>query len=236
MPRSKKQKQKKETRREKQNKETKQNENVDVDPDDSSQDTAKEAFVEKYMRMGNKLVEPYTLLAEKYENIFDTASPDERLEAFHEEMDVVRQAVDTYQNIDSIGQVYYTETIEKILAYAEDMKLTLERIQTLKNKRVPFQQAIDHYEAITLPRPDFKVLSVSFNEGNNVPIVQCSEDIPKRELAYRIRQYQAYFYNQYFLHCAPLNREIMHRKLSELFTDTNTDTRVVTRQMQMPKL
>ncbi len=236
MPRTKITKQKKETRREKQNKEAKQNDNksAGTDSDSDNQNAGRQAFVQKYKRIGNKLIEPYTLLTEKYEHIFHTASPDERLEAFYEEKEVVQQIFVDYQRIDTLGQVAYTTTIQKILAYADDIGFTEERINRLKNKRVPFQKAIDYYEATLKPRPDFKILSVSFNKESSIPIVECSEEIPKKELKYRIKQYQAYFYNQYFLHCAPLNREKMHRSLQDLWSEMNTDTREVPRQMQMP--
>ena len=156
------------------------------------------------------------------------------MEAIHEERDVILRIFQDYKQLDSLAKVACAKGMLKILDYEKDLAIIEERITRLKNKRVPFQKAIDYYEATLKPRPDFKILSVSFNKESSTPIVECSEEIPKKELRYRLRQYQAYFYNQYYLHCAPLDKEKRHRSLQHLWPEMNTDTRQVHRQMQMP--
>ena len=210
------------------------NKSAGTDSDSDDQNAGRQAVVRKYRRIGCRLVGPLTLLADKYESIYNTASPDERLEAFYEEKEVMLRIILDYQQLDSIAQIACTTAIQKILSYAEDIGITEERINRLKNKRVPFQKAIDYYEATLKPRPDFKILSISFDKDSSTPTVECSEEIPKKELRYRLRQYQAYFYNQYYLHCAPLDKEKRHKSLQDLWPEMNTDTREIPRQMQMP--
>ncbi len=247
MPRQKQQKQKRETRKERKKEEKINDAEAKADehlithnlcgfPHEYGFKGCSNCKFNKYYCTGVILSEPILLVKSKYKPIFFTASPDERLEAYFEEADAIRQVVVDFQKLDCIAKFALYKTLGKLNAYTIDIELTQSRFERLAKKRKPFQGAIDHYEATIEPRPEFKILSVSFEEGTHTPLVECSEDIPRRELAYRIRQYKAYFMNQYFLYCAPKDTTKRHTSLRELLRDKNTDTREISRQMQMPEI
>lgn len=263
MPRQKTQKQKITTRREKQDKRLKEKMEKNIEVFDEVETKAKlyvatyrdedwepptytpdkitldKEFVKDEAGMTDKLESTFEELLDTHKKkhclIWFIATPDQRLEAFYEESRLNRRVIHSYMKQDPNTRLVYASAIIRILEYLDDIKLTLSRIRTLINRRLPFQSVIDRYEADISPRPHYTILSICFKKDLITPDIYGSEPIPKKEMNYRIRQYQAWFYFQYYLHCAPIEKGSRHCKLKYLLQDGNSDTRKPKRQMQMPK-
>ena len=186
-------------------------------------------------RLGKTFKDLLKFHKERYSRLWFVATPDERLEAFYEESMLNRRIVDSYLKQNLEVRMTHAAAVNFVLDYLEDIKLTISRIKTLNERRKVFQCVIDRYEATIEPRPNFEILTVSFKNDSITPEVRGSEPIPEKEMNYRIRQYKAWFFFQYYLHCAPLDKDKRYCKLENVLQEEYSWTRWIPRQMQMPK-
>ena len=114
----------------------------------------------------------------------------------------------------------------------EDISGITRRINYLKKRRAEKQKTVDFWEKRFPPRPDFQLLKI-VHEENNFHL-ETEPVLPKMEITYRVKQYKAYYFQNYFILNAPFNGPF-HRTLGQLLREENPKNRNIERPYLMPR-
>ena len=190
------------------------------------------SYDEKYDYIPEKLIDILSELGGKNVSIWFSGSLDDRHDLWKEVIKTFEKVTQLFDNLDPIGLEILEDAIGKVNLSLFDLREIQRRTDYHLKKRKLVKKYINYYEDKIPARPNFKIIQICVI-GTNVK-VWGNEDVPKREMAFRIKQYKSWFMIQYFRFCAPLDKKKRHKKLKDLLADTNCRTREPYQQVQMP--